>query len=442
VSNPPERTPLKIAVVGTGVSGLVSAHLLHRDHDITVFESDARIGGHANTVDVEVEGEHHAVDTGFIVYNERNYPGFVALLRELDVATQPTDMSFGVSNARTGLEFRASNLNSLFAQRRNIFNPSFLRLLTEIVRFNREARRLVETEPRWQGADRLAAPEDAPEDEESLAELVARGGYSDAFVRDFLVPFGASIWSADPETFTEFPARAYARFMHNHGLLELKGRPQWRTITGGSRCYLDALIAPFADRVRLSAPVQKVVARTTASGAPQVELLTERGPELFDRVVIAAHSDQALRLLGDATPAERSVLGAIGYQRNVATLHTDARMLPSNPRARASWNYAVDAGTRQSTVTYWMNRLQSIESRRPLLLTLNRRDAIEDRRVLAEFEYDHPVFDAAAIAAQRRRDEIQGRRGIYFAGAYWGYGFHEDGVQSAHETVAAIRAQR
>ena len=431
---------MRIAIVGTGVAGLVSAHLLHRRHDITVFESDARVGGHANTVDVEVDGRQHAVDTGFIVYNERNYPGFVALLRELGVATQSTAMSFGVSDAASGLEFRASNFNSIFAQRRNLVNPQFVRLLAEIVRFNRAARVLVDDEPRWQGIDRIDGTAAAArhDDEESVEEFVRRGNYSNAFVRQFLVPFGASIWSADPETFTQFPVRSFARFMHNHGLLELRRRPQWRTITGGSRTYVDALIAPFADRIRVSSPVDKIVTRSSHAGPPTVELLTERGPESFDRVVVAAHSDQALNLLGDATRAERSILGAIKYQPNVATLHTDARMLPCNPRARASWNFAVDSRARRATVTYWMNQLQSIDSRRPLLLTLNRREAIEDRAVLAEFEYQHPVFDAAATAAQRRRHEIQGHRGIYFAGAYWGFGFHEDGVQSAHAVAAAI----
>ena len=282
----------------------------------------------------------------------------------------------------------------------------------------------------------------ASADEESLAEFVGRHGFSDDLVRLFLVPFGASIWSADPSRFLEFPVRAYARFMHNHGLLELQGRPQWRTITGGSRRYLDALVAPFLDRIRLASPVHKIVARPNDGGDGAVEILTERGPESFDRVIIASHSDQALRLLGDATPTERSILGAIRYQRNTATLHTDDRMLPVNHRARASWNYAVGASDREATVTYWMNRLQLIESTRPLLLTLNRRDAIEDDLVLGEFEYDHPVFDAPAMAAQRRRHEIQGHRGICFAGAYWGYGFHEDGVQSALEAVAAVGRPR
>jgi predicted NAD/FAD-binding protein len=430
---------MKIAIVGTGVSGLVAAHLLHPDHDITVFEADARVGGHVNTIDVTVAGRSYAVDTGFIVYNERNYPGFTALLDELRVPTQPTEMSFGVSDASTGLEFGGSNLDTLFAQRRNVLNPAHLRFLSEIVRFNRAVRRLVAGEPRWTGPDRLPADAHEADEAESIADFVARHRYSDAFVRRFLVPFGASIWSADPATFTEFPIRAYARFMHNHGLLELAGRPQWRTITGGSRTYVDALVAPFRDRVRLRTPVQKIVSRAETQ---TVEVLTERGPESFDRAIVASHSDQALRLLGDATPAERDVLGAIGYQRNTATLHTDARMLPANPRARASWNYAVDAGAGGATVTYWMNRLQRLDCPEPILVTLNRRDGIDDRHVLAEIEYDHPVFDGAAMAAQRRRHEIQGRRGISFAGAYWGYGFHEDGVQSGREVVAAIRNAR
>jgi predicted NAD/FAD-binding protein len=432
---------VRIAIVGTGIAGLVAARRLDADHDITVFEADTRVGGHANTIDVDVDGREHAVDTGFIVYNEHNYPGFVGLLDELGVETQPSEMSFGVSDAESGFEYRASNLNSIFAQRRNALNSRALRFFADIVRFNRAARRLVRDEPRWSGSDRLPTA-GAEADEESIAEFVARGRYSPEFVRRFLVPFGASIWSADPGTFTDFPIRAYARFMENHGLLAMRARPQWRTVTGGSRSYVDALVAPFAHRIRLGAPVQKIVERSTATGAPVVELLTERGPESFDRVVVATHSDQALRLLGAATPAERSILGAIGYQPNTATLHTDERMLPANRRARASWNYAVGRGGGRATVTYWMNRLQSIDSTRPLLVTLNRRDEIDDRHVLAEIEYQHPVFDVAAMAAQRRRPEIQGRRGLYFAGAYWGYGFHEDGVQSGREVAAAIGASR
>ena len=434
---------MKIAIVGTGVSGLVAAHLLHPHHEITVFESDTRIGGHANTVDVEVDGRSVAVDTGFIVYNDRNYPGFRALLDRLGVATQPTEMSFSVSDPRTGLEFRGSNLNAIFAQRRNLANPSFLRLLADVTRFNRAARRLVAGEARWNGPDRL--PDGGGFDahaEESLADFVRRGRFSQSFVRQFLIPFGASIWSADPATFMRFPVRAYARFMDNHGLLELAGRPEWRTVTGGSRRYVEALTAPFSHRIQLDMPVHKIVTHDGVGGSQLVEVLTGRGPELFDRVIVATHSDQALRMLADASTAEREVLGAIGYQRNIATLHTDERMLPRNPRARASWNYTIAENARGTTVTYWMNRLQSIETRRPLLVTLNRPDEIDPRMRIAEFEYDHPVFDVPAMAAQQRRAEIQGRRGIYFAGAYWGYGFHEDGVQSALEVVRLLESRR
>ncbi len=434
---------MKIAIVGTGVAGLVAARALDPDHAVTIFEADDRLGGHVNTIDVEVDGAAHSVDTGFIVYNERNYPGFVALLAELGVETQATEMSFSVSDPARNIEYNGTSLNTLFAQRRNVVNPAFIRLLTEIARFNRAARALVpdggaETGPT---GTRLPSPASEVDSDESLAEFVSRGGYSTDFVERFLVPFGASIWSADPATFTRFPAQTYARFMHNHGLLSFTGRPQWRTVTGGSRRYVDALVDRLAGRVRLSSPVLEV-GTGTPDGATSVEVVTRHGAERFDRVVIATHSNQALRMLRSPSRAEMSILGALGYQPNVATLHTDERMLPATPRARASWNYTVDPAGQGSTVTYWMNRLQNIESTRPLLVTLNRRDAIADDQVLADLEYDHPVFDLGAIAAQRRRHEIQGRDGVYFAGAYWGYGFHEDGLQSGLEVAAAIAAER
>jgi len=419
---------MKIAIVGSGVSGLVAAHLLHPDHDVTVFEADSRAGGHAHTVDVTIDGRDHAVDTGFIVYNEPNYPRFCTLLRDLDVATHPTDMSFGVADRASGLEFRTSNLNTIFAQRRNLVNPSFVRLLADIVRFNRAARDLAETATEAH--------------DETIKAFVTRGHYSHEFFRQFVMPLGAALWSADPETFSDFPALAYVRFLHNHGLLNTIGRPRWRTITGGSRTYVDALTARLAGRVRLATPVTKIVTADDGDGRAYVELLSARGPERFDRVVVATHSDQALRILADATPAERSILGAIRYQRNTTTLHTDERMLPANRRARASWNYVITDGSRHSTVTYWMNSLQAIETSHPLLVTLNRRDEIDDRAVLAELDYSHPVFDLGAMSAQRRWAEIQGRRGLFFAGAYWGNGFHEDGVQSAHAVVAAIDAEQ
>ena len=407
---------MKVAIVGTGISGLVCAHLLHPHHEIAVFEANDYVGGHTNTVDVTLEGRDYAIDTGFIVYNERNYPNFVRLLDQLGVATQPSSMTFSVRNERTGVEWRGSNLNTMFAQRRNLLRPSFHRMLIDILRFNKAAKRLVDD-------DRLGRADESV----SLAEFVSTLRLSPRFTEEFLIPFGASIWSADPSTFLDFPATTYTRFMANHGLLDLRGMPQWRTVAGGSQRYVEKLIPPFADRIRLRTPVAKVV--RTAVG---VEIVTADGPERFDKVILAGHSDQSLRLLADADPAEREILGAIRYQPNTATLHTDTAFLPVNPRARASWNYHVGAGDqREAALTYWMNELQSIDSPHEFMVTLNQADRIDRSKVLAEFEYDHPVYDAEAIRAQGRRPEIQGVNGTFFAGAYWGYGFHEDGVRSA-----------
>jgi predicted NAD/FAD-binding protein len=333
-------------------------------------------------------------------------------------------MSFSVSDPRIGLEYRGTNLNTLYAQRTNLAKPWFHRMLVDILRFNRSARHLVAGD----------GTTDGPGGHElSLEEFVRQGRYSQAFVDRFLVPLGASIWSADPESFMRFPAAAYARFMDNHGLLELAGMPQWRTVSGGSQRYVEALIAPFADRIRRNSPVRKVVRHHDGEDGIEVELMSPTyGLETFDRVIIAGHSDQALQVLSDPSPAEHEILGAIGYQPNVATLHTDERFLPRNPRARASWNYHLGAGSgRESTLTYWMNNLQDLESEHQLLVTLNRHDDIDPATVLGRFEYEHPVFDAAAMSAQARRHEIQGVNGTFFAGAYWGYGFHEDGVRSA-----------
>ena len=428
----PER-PLRIAIVGTGISGFVCAHLLHPHHDITVFEAGGYVGGHTNTVRVDLDDETHHVDTGFIVYNDRNYPNFVKLIGELGVATQPSTMSFSVSDPGSGLEYRGSNLNTIFAQRRNLARPSFLRMLADIVRFNRSAKRLLRA---GTASEALADDDRVPDDQVSLEQFLVEGRYSRAFIDQFLIPFGASIWSADPATFTRFPAVAYARFMDNHGLLDLRGMPEWRTVTGGSQRYVDRIVGPFADRIRLRNPIEKIV--RTEPGVEVVSLVD--GPEAFDRVILATHSDQSLRLLADPSPAEREILGAIRYQPNVATLHTDERFLPRSPRARASWNYHLSSGgERAATLTYWMNRLQSIESRHQFLVTLNRHDDIDPAKVLGRYDYDHPVFDGAAMVAQRRRPEIQGTRGTFFAGAYWEYGFHEDAVRSALDVCRHFR---
>jgi len=403
---------MKIAIVGTGVSGLVCAHLLGRSHDITLFEADDRAGGHAHTVQVDLPDGSFDVDTGFLVYNERNYPGLVALFDDLGVATEPSDMSFGVCDEVSGLEWKGSSFDTVFAQRRNLVRPSFLRMLADIVRFNRRARAL------------LDGP---PDTTVSLGDLLASGRWSSQFLDWYLIPMGSSIWSADPSTFLNIPAVTFARFFANHGLLEYGNQPDWRTVTGGSRRYVDAILRTSGTRVRLDEPVTKIT-RT----ADDVEVHTSAGPEHFDQIVVAAHSDQALELLSDPSPVEREVLGAIRYQPNRATLHTDVRLLPANRKAWASWNYhRVSDVPARATLTYRLRSLQGIASRDELLVTLNRDEAIDPATVLRTFDYAHPVYDVAAIAAQARHEELNGQSRTWFAGAYWGYGFHEDGVQSA-----------
>ncbi len=414
---------MRIAVVGTGVSGLVCAHLLGRDHDLTIYEADTRPGGHTNTVRVDLPEETHHVDTGFIVFNERTYPAFTRLLERLDVASHESDMSFSVADEAADIEWCGTSARTVFAQPRNLARPSFHRMLADVVRFNRTARRLL----------------DAGDDPDvTLADLLSTGKWSRGFVDRYLVPLGSAIWSADPQTFLRFPATTFARFFDNHGLLELGGRPQWRTVTGGAARYVDKVLEPLQDRLRLASPIEKITRREAG-----VEVLAAgAAPETFDHVIVAAHSDQALELLSDPTDAEREILGAIAYQPNVATLHTDRRMLPRRRAAWASWNYhrLADA-TDRSTVTYHLNRLQGLRSAHQLCVTLNRPDAIDPDSVLATFDYSHPVFDAAAVRAQRRAAEINGVRGTWYCGAYWGYGFHEDGVQSALRVCELLGAR-
>jgi predicted NAD/FAD-binding protein len=410
---------LKIAVVGAGVAGLVCARELARAHEVDVFEADDRIGGHTHTIDVEAPGRAAPlpVDTGFIVFNEHAYPNFCAIMRELGVASKPSNMSFSVRNEATGFEYNATSLRGLFAQRRNLVRPRFWGMLRDIVRFFREAPEL------------LAANDTSL----TLEQFLVRGRYGRTFIDEHLLPMGAAVWSARPEVMREFPALFLFRFFANHGFLQVDDRPPWRVIVGGSRSYLAPLTASYAGRIHRSTPVVEVRRENDDSGSTRVHLRTAAGDEqVYDRVVLACHSDQARALLADAMPREREVLAAFEYQRNVAVLHTDRRLLPRRRAAWASWNYHITRPiSALSTVSYYMNMLQGFEASEDYIVTLNRSEAIDPSKILRTIEYHHPIHTRETVAAQSRHGEIDGVHGVHFCGAYWGYGFHEDAVCSA-----------
>ena len=403
---------MKIAVIGTGISGMLAARLLTTDHEVHVFEANDYLGGHTNTIEVEAFGRSYLLDTGFMVFNHRTYPNFIRMLRMLGIPEQDSDMSFSVRCLRTGLEYQGSSMGGLFAQRRNLVRPAFYRMLLDVIRFNRKARELVEQE----------------EDTVSLGDFLDRHRFSKYFTDHYLVPMGASIWSARPRDFREFPARFIVRFFDNHGLLTVRDHPQWKTIPGGAINYAQALMQPLAGHIRLSCPVMSV-----RRDKQYVLVATPMDPaEQFDAVVMAAHADQTLKMLADASEAEREILGAFPYQENEAIVHTDPSLLPQRRRAWASWNCCIPKeADRPVVLTYNLNRLQRHESPEPILLTLNRAEAIDPAKILRRITYHHPVFTAAAPSAQKRYAEINGKRNTYFCGAYWGYGFHEDGVNSA-----------
>jgi uncharacterized protein len=403
---------MRVAVVGAGVSGLVCAHLLREEHEVTVFEANDYAGGHTHTVRVDTADETHHVDTGFIVHNDRNYPHFIRLLESVGVATQPAPMSFSVSDGRGGLEYNGASANGLFANRANLVRPSFHRMILDLLKFNREAPGLIGLNG--------SGP--------SLGQFLDEGGYSRAFVERLIVPQASAVWSADPASMWEFPASLLAEFFANHGMFGFSDRPQWRTVAGGSARYVERLTRDFEESLLLSAPVRRVerfddFVEVTPEGAE---------PLRFDEVVLATHSDQALAMLEDPSEAERDVLGAIRYQPNDVVLHTDHSLLPRRPRAWASWNFHLqDEPVGRTTVTYHMNRLQTLHADREFCVTLNRSAEVNPAAVIRSLRYDHPVYTPAALAAQSRWPELSGRRRTHFCGAYWGYGFHEDGVVSA-----------
>ncbi len=408
---------MKIAIIGTGIAGNLAAARLHPQHEITVFEQASRAGGHTHTHDIVVGAERHAIDTGFIVFNHHTYPQFTALLDELGVPPQETSMSFSVRNERSGTEYNGTDLNGLFAQRRNLLRPSFLRMLAQIMRFNREAPRQLETAP--------AA------DDPTLGEYLASHGYGRHFIEDYLLPMGAAVWSTAPDRMLEFPARFFVRFFANHGMLSVNDRPVWRTVQGGSARYVERLIAPFRDRIRLDSPVQWI------RRLPDRVLVKARDLEAqaYDQVFMACHADEALALLADPSQLETEVLGAIPYQQNEAVLHTDAALLPRSKRAWAAWNYHALRPGQPVTLTYNMNILQRLKSQHTFCVTLNRSDQIDPSKILRRIVYDHPLFTPNGVAAQSHQRSLNAAR-TYYCGAYWGFGFHEDGVVSS---LAALR---
>jgi uncharacterized protein len=412
---------MKIAIVGAGVSGLVAAHLLAREHEVTIFEANHYAGGHTNTIRVDTPNQTHHIDTGFIVFNNRNYPNFERLLDRLGVAWQPSSMTFSVSDGRGDFEYNGSTPNGLFAKRAHLVTPWFHRMIADMARFNRAARELLHHDG------------DGP----SLGQWLEQQRFSRPFIERLIVPQASAVWSADPHQMSSFPARFLAEFFDNHGMLSLRGRPRWRTVSGGSARYVEALTRQLNGQIALDTPVTAVT-----RGADHV-LVTPRGGDAqrFDEVVLATHSDQALAMLGDASDREHEVLGAIPYQANQAVLHTDVRLLPRRRRAWASWNYhLLDRPAPQTTVTYHMNRLQSLNAEREFCVTLNRTSEIDPRHVVRKIDYAHPVYTAQGVQAQRRFDEINGRNRTHFCGAYWGWGFHEDGVVSAQRVAARFGA--
>ncbi|MGX5203319.1 NAD(P)/FAD-dependent oxidoreductase [Aliikangiella sp. IMCC44632] len=407
---------MKIAIVGTGIAGNVAAYHLNKAHDITVYEAADYIGGHTHTHDIEHQGEHHRIDTGFIVFNQKTYPNFIQLLKELKVDYQHSDMSFSVQNMRSGLEYNGTSLNSLFAQRSNLFRPRFLRMIKDILRFNSESLELLED----------------TQNQISLGSYLSKNNYTEGFIHDYIVPMGAAIWSTDHQSMFDFPARFFVQFFHNHGMLNVNDRPQWYVIKNGSNSYLSPLIKEHKHKIKLSSPVTKIRREN------DLVYLTSNGIEKsYDYVFIATHSDQALSMLEKPSTLEQEVLGAIPYSYNQAVLHTDTSILPKKKLAWAAWNYhLLKQDKDQVALTYNMNILQSLQSKQTFCVTLNNSEAIDQNKIIKKIDYMHPFFTREGVNAQSKHSLVNGDQRTFYCGAYWRYGFHEDGVVSA---LAALK---
>lgn len=405
---------MKIAIIGTGISGLTAAYLLNKKHEVTVFEKNNYIGGHTHTHDLKLNNLNYAVDSGFICYNENTYPNFINLLNILGVESQKTKMGFSVKSEKKKLEYAGNSINSLFSQRKNIVNLSFLRMINDILSFNKNSRIDLPT----------------ISSKITLGQYLKNNKYSNSFIYNYIIPMGAAIWSTKAASMLNMPALFFVRFFNNHGLLQTKNRPNWWVIKGGSKEYVKKLVISFKENIRLSSPVfginrknEKIEIKLSSDGTHI---------EIFDAVVLATHSDQALKLLSDKTSLETEILSALPYQTNEALLHTDHTVLPKNKLAWASWNYNLDQGSEEPVaLTYNMNILQNLKASETYCVTLNSKGLINPKKVIKKLKYDHPLFTVEGIIAQKRKHEISGINNTYFCGAYWKNGFHEDGVVSA-----------
>lgn len=410
----------KIAIIGSGISGLTAAYYLNKHFDICLYEADSRLGGHTATKHIHLDGKDYSIDTGFIVFNDWTYPNFIKLLTELGVESQPTEMGFSVFSREDNFEYAGTNLSTLFAQKRNLLSISHWKMLRDIVRFNKEA------------ITDLDAGHLAPN--ESLGAYLQRKNYSDAFTNRYLIPMGSAIWSATQGAMLSFPLEFFIRFFKNHGLLNVVNRPQWRVIKGGSHAYIAPLIKEFKDKIKLNSPVSDIIRKETG-----VTIISNGSAENFDEVILACHSDQALSLLGDASNDEHTILSSISYQKNSVVMHTDIELLPKRRTTWSSWNYLLQSDKREAPIlTYSMNILQGIESATEFCVSLNAKHKINVKKIIGEYEYSHPVFSQKAMHAQAAWPLINGVNHTWFCGAYWFNGFHEDGVNSALRVVKAL----